>query len=72
MAAIIIGGAFTIAFFAVCIMIGSYAKNRNQDRSSGNPRPIRKPKTSVFQTDKKVPWTGYRFLGDDDSGRKKR
>ena len=67
MAAIIIGGALAIAFFVVCIIIGSYAKNRKQHRSSGNPEhPF-----GIPMSDKKVPWTGRRFLGDDDTGRRK-
>lgn len=69
MAAIIIGGVFALAFFGVAIIVGIiYGRNKNQHRSPGNPEhPF-----GIPMSNKKIPWTGRRFLGDDDSGRRKR
>lgn len=63
----ILGLVIAFVFFGACIIVGICAKNRKEHRSSGNP----KHPFGIPMSDKKVPWTGYRFLGDDDSGRKK-
>ena len=70
MVTFIFGAIMVLALWAAFIVVGTIAgeRKKNQNRSSGGG----KHPFGVPMSDKKVPWTGRRFLGDDDTGRRKR